>query len=605
MKKGGIAVTVIALLVAVAALSMTATAGASGKPAAVRAKGGGVANFAEPPGEQINYIFPVLTCPADTSQNIGTFQTLLFEPLYSFNDGSKVALNARTSMAYPPVYGDHDTEVTVRLKHYKWSNGETVNAKDILFWQNLLTENVSDDCNYATGTYPTNVTSVKVDSSTEVTFKLNRSYSPTWFTYNELSQVTPLPMAWDKTSASATSDCDTNKMACKAVYKYLSGQANQLSKYASNPLWKIVDGPWKLKSFSIDGAASFVPNRSYSGPDKPHLSQVNELPFTSDESEYDTLRAGSSIQVGYLPITDAPNKGGANPAGSRYTMAAWPIWGFNYIPFNLHNPKVGAIFSQTYFRQAMQLLLDEKGVVTELLKGWGSVTSGPVPDDVSSSYLPKRYASDPFPFDVSKAKKMLTSHGWHVVPGGTTTCARPGAGSSDCGAGVKKGAALVFNMIYADAPPWVGESMQVYKADAARVGITINLSSAPSNQVIGDISVCKPSAPSCKWELLNWGTGWTYFPDYYPTGEDLFKTGSGENDGSYSNPTMDRLIDASDYLPGQATLNAYEAYVRQQVPVLWQPEAVYQITEVATDLKGVLPQSPLNGITPQDWYFKK
>ncbi|MGO9660616.1 MAG: ABC transporter substrate-binding protein, partial [Acidimicrobiales bacterium] len=114
-----------------------------------------------------------------------------------------------------------------------------------------------------------------------------------------------------------------------------------------------------------------------------------------------------------------------------------------------------------------------------------------------------------------------------------------------------------------------------------------------------------PTQPSCSWELLNWGTGWTYFPDYYPTGEDLFKTGSGENDGSYSNARMDTLIDNSDYQPGQASLNAYEQYVRQQTPVLWQPEAVYQISEVASDLHGVLPQSPLNSISPQDWYFTK
>jgi peptide/nickel transport system substrate-binding protein len=599
-------VTLFAILALATALFSTSTsASTTAKTTPSSSGGGGVANFAEPPGEQPTYIFPLLTCPADTSQNIGTFQNLLFEPLYSFVSGSKVALNASASMADAPVYSDNDTEVTVRLKPYKWSNGESVDADDILFWQNLITANVKDDCNFSPGTYPVNVTSVKVDSASEVTFKLNRSYSPTWFTYNELSQVTPLPKAWDLVSSNQKSDCDTNKGACTAVYKYLGAQADQLVKYATNPLWKIVDGPFTLKSFSVDGAASFVPNKSYSGADKAHLTQFNELPFTSDESEYATLRAGNSIQVGYIPITDAPAKGGSNPAGSGYVMAPWPIWGFNYIPFNLHNPKVGPIFSQSYFRDAMQELLNEQGIVTALLKGYGSVTSGPIPDDVASSYLPSQFANDPFPFSVANAKKLLVDHGWNVVSSGTTTCARSGSGASDCGAGVTKGAGLVFNMVYANSPPWVGEAMQVYKSDAASLGITINLSTAPSNSVIGDISVCKPSQPSCSWQLLNWGTGWTYFPDYDPTGEDLFKTGSGENDGSYSSPTMDKLIDASDYQPGQSTLNAYEQYVRQQTPVLWQPEAVYQISEVASDLHGVLPQSPLNGITPQDWYYSK
>jgi peptide/nickel transport system substrate-binding protein len=566
---------------------------------------GGVANFAEPPGEEPNYIFPIETCPADTSQNLGTFQNLLYKPLYSFASGSSVNLNQSTSLAYPPTYSDNNKQVTIRLKPYKWSNGETVDADGILFWQHLITAAVSDDCNYVPGGYPVDVVSAKADNATEVTLTLNRSYSPTWFTYNELSQVTPLPSAWDETSSTQSASCDTDPSVCASVYKYLSGQAGQLANYATSPLWKVVDGPWKLTAFSVDGAATFVPNKTYSGPDKPHLSQFNELPFTSDDAEYDTLRAGQSIQVGYIPITDAPAKGGANPAGSQYVEDTWPIWGFNYIPLNLHNPKVGPIFSQAYFREALQDLIDQQATVTDLLKGYGSVTSGPIPDDVSSPYLPAGDVSDPFAYSTSNAKALLVGHGWSVVAGGTTTCSSPGSGSTDCGSGVPKGAKLVFSLVYATAPPWVGESMQSFKSDAASVGIQINLSSAPSNTVIGDISVCQPSQPSCSWDLLNWGTGWTYFPDYYPTGEDLFKTGSSENDGSYSNPEMNTLLAASDYTPGQGPLSAYEQYARQQTPVLWQPEAVYQISEIASDLQGVTPQSPLNSIAPQNWYYTK
>jgi peptide/nickel transport system substrate-binding protein len=186
MRKTPIVVTLFAVSALATALFSASTA-ASTKTAGAAVKSGGVANFAEPPGEQANYIFPLLTCPADTSQNIGTFQNLLFEPLYSFASGASVVLNASTSMAYPPTYSDNNQEVTIRLKPYKWSNGESVDADDILFWQNLITADVSDDCNFSPGTYPLNITSVKVDNPSEVTFKLNRSYSPTWFTYNELS----------------------------------------------------------------------------------------------------------------------------------------------------------------------------------------------------------------------------------------------------------------------------------------------------------------------------------------------------------------------------------------------------------------------------------
>ena len=37
----------------------------------------------------------------------------------------------------------------------------------------------------------------------------------------------------------------------------------------------------------------------------------------------------------------------------------------------------------------------------------------------------------------------------------------------------------------------------------------------------------------------------------------------------------------------------------------WQPNASYQLTEVANNPKGVMPQSPTLNITPENWYFVK
>jgi len=36
-----------------------------------------------------------------------------------------------------------------------------------------------------------------------------------------------------------------------------------------------------------------------------------------------------------------------------------------------------------------------------------------------------------------------------------------------------------------------------------------------------------------------------------------------------------------------------------------QPFPAYQITEVANNLKGVIPQSPTLSINPENWYFVK
>ena len=102
---------------------------------------------------------------------------------------------------------------------------------------------------------------------------MDKAYSPTWFLYNQLSQITPMPAAWDRT-ASGPSHCDTTVSDCAAVYDYLNTQAKDVTGYVGSPLWSIVDGPWKLSAFNADGHVTFVPNKSYSGPGQAEAGGV-------------------------------------------------------------------------------------------------------------------------------------------------------------------------------------------------------------------------------------------------------------------------------------------------------------------------------------------
>ena len=184
------------------------------------------------------------------------------------------------------------------------------------------------------------MTGIKVVSPTEMTMTMSKAYSPTWVLYNDLSQVVPMPAAWDQT-ASGPSNCDTTVSDCAAVYSYLNKQAEDVTGYATSPIWGIVDGPWRLSAFNADGHITFVPNKSYSGPVKPKLAAFQEVPFTTDSAEYDVLRSPSSstkIDFGYLPDQDAPAKPanaavGSNPL-SGYTLAPLYPWGIDYYAVN-------------------------------------------------------------------------------------------------------------------------------------------------------------------------------------------------------------------------------------------------------------------------------
>ena len=90
-------------------------------------------------------------------------------------------------------------------------------------------------------------------------------------------------------------------------------------------------------------------------------------------------------------------------------------------------------------------------------------------------------------------------------------------------------------------------------------------------------------------------------PDYYPTGESIFQTGAGSNSGSYSDPTNDANIVATNQT--SVPLTQYENYLAEQLPVVFQANNVTSLTETAKGLTGTTPQSPLQGINPEAWRF--
>src|SRR6202161_262622 len=346
----------LALALVAGACSSSGSTGSSGT-----ATKGGTAVMAEFPSSPPNYVFPFMNSTYASNSNIFDLQWLMYRPLYWFGTGAKPTLNTSLSLASPATF--NGTTVTVKLKHYLWSNGTQVTAQDVVFWLNML-QAVPQDWGLGTG-FPQDVHDITVVSPTELTMVMNKAYSPTWFQYNDLSQITPIPAAWDRT-ASGPSNCDTTVSDCAAVYKYLSGQANDLDTYATNPLWGVVDGPWKLSAFNSDGHISFVPNKSYSGPIKPKLAAFQEVPFTTDAAEYDVLQSPNSstkIDVGYLPQQDAPAKPvnaavGTNPLVSKgYTLAPLYTWGFDFYVMNFQaTDGNGPVLRQLYIRQALAYL---------------------------------------------------------------------------------------------------------------------------------------------------------------------------------------------------------------------------------------------------------
>ncbi|MCU1492492.1 MAG: extracellular solute-binding protein family 5 [Acidimicrobiaceae bacterium] len=579
-----------------------ALAGTSAASTAKASSGSGTITFALPPTVTPDYIFPFMTAQYLTNVNLYQFQQIMYRPLYWFGQGNSPTFNATLSMANAPVFSNGGKTVTITMKNYKWADGKPVTARDVIFWMNIVKAEKSVYPLYVPGEYPDNIVKMAAPSPTKVVFTLDKAYSSTWFLYNELSQITPLPQqAWDKESATgAVGNYDESPAGAAAVYKFLAQQSATPATYATNPLWKVVDGPFELKSFQTTGYSVFVPNPKYSGPVKAKYSQLIEQPFTTDSAEFSSLRAGT-LDYGYIPTQDTSQIPLLKSQG--YTSSPWIGWSINYFPMNYNNPKVGPIFKQLYFRQSVQYMVDQPTDVKKALFGYGYPTYGPVPIEPKNSLSTAQEASNPYPFNPKKSASLLKSHGWNVKPGGTTTCAKAGTGASDCGAGITKGEALSFNLQYASGQTYITQEMQQLKSNLAQVGVQLNLTSAPFNTVIANAAPCKVG-PSCTWQMENWGQGWSYGPDYYPTGESIFATGSGINEGSYSNTVNDANINATHTVSGTKVLDTYENYLASQLPDVWQPNPDFQVSEIRNTLKGVV-QSPLLNFTPEYWTTSK
>src|SRR5580700_9800254 len=121
----------LALALVAGACSSSGSTGSSGT-----ATKGGTAVMAEFPSSPPNYAFPFMNSTYASNSNIFDLQWLMYRPLYWFGNGARPTLNTSLSLAYPATF--NGTTVTVKLKHYMWSNGTQVTAQDVVFWLNML-----------------------------------------------------------------------------------------------------------------------------------------------------------------------------------------------------------------------------------------------------------------------------------------------------------------------------------------------------------------------------------------------------------------------------------------------------------------------------------
>jgi len=572
--------------------------------------------FAEGPGASPNYILPYMSCATFSVSTINAFILEMYRPLYWFGLGSSAAVVPKLSTADMPAMSNGNKTITIKMKGWKFADGQTVNAQSLMFNLNMYKADPTAYCGYNAGYgIPDQVTSASGSGNT-VTIKFKTSVNPNWILYNYLSELTPMPDSWDITAPGKTSTCATGAYgaaatdtACKAVLKYLSAQAAKTSTY-TDAMWQSgVDGPWKLSAFDNLGNVTFVPNATYSGPQKAQVKYVKEVAYASATAEQNALRAGS-VDLGYIDNSVLTSQGSATHPGanwsavsSNYNLEVGAPWSVDYAAYNFNPKSPESVFlNQLYIRQAVQMTVDQKTMIKKIFKGYGYEQINPLPPVTPSSISGGASTTNPYPYDPMKAASLLKSHGW-VVTGGNAVCESAGTGSSNCGAGITKGEKLTLSLEYGSGSPALTLQVNTEVSEWKTLGITTKILTVPFNSVVSD---CVGN--SANWSICLWGAGWIYAPDYYPSGESLYVPGASFNIGAFSDPALTAAVKASTF--GTASLKDFAKIAAKDLPDLYQPNTTNNysgsgIGEVIKTLKskvGFTPNS-LENFMPEYYSF--
>ena len=563
------------------------------------------------PGATPNWIFPVIPSANNSVYNAFNFINEMWRPLYWTVNGVVPEVEQNMSLANVPKYSNGNKTVTITMKsNYKWSNGKPLTANDLLFAIDLIKAAIkvspANWAGYTPGHFPDNLVSTSEPNSTTLVLNLNAPVNPTWFTEDILSSVNPMPSAdWAKTSASGSvvPPSGWTPATMTSIFKYLTSQAKSVSTYTTNPLWQIVDGPYKLSQYNTTtGAFTMVPNKTYGGPHVTPMSNFQGVPFTSDAAEFNAIKS-KSIDVGFVPAANIPQLPEVLRLG--YNYFGMPDFGMNFLNYNFEDKTnhFNSIVSQLYFRQAMAHLEDQQGWISAFMHGAGAPAYGPIPAYPKSPFLPANAATNPYPFSISSATSLLKSHGWTVTAGGTDVCQSAGSGSSQCGAGIPAGTQLKFNLIYNSGSQLITSEMTDLVSKAKQAGINITLQSSNFNYMISNYLDPYAPANENKWAMQDFG-GETN--STYPTTFSLFNTGGSNQIGNYSNPTADKLINDSITSSDPAAVKAEAAFLTTDQPSMFEPNNDYTWawkTNVASTIPEAFENLTQYYSTPEYWYL--
>ena len=610
------------------------------------------------------WIFPFQGGDTYSVANMNYFQQLMYRPLYWISANPAVTINHNLSLAQDPVFSNGNRTVTIALKpSAKWSNGEPVQSGDVVFFLNFMAAMPGTWPAYtpplANGTLLSLVDltrSIETPNSRTLVFHLGRSVNPRWFVFNQLSQITPLPRAWDRRARSSHNATFPNKMptrfdvqhgdlateagncwggpwigngnggpgqssqhlykedslgtktvvpdrfasraqSCAYVKATLDAFANDLTHLANHAtdtgrMWSIVDGPWQLSSYSATLHTASFRRR----PDVTVQSGPNELRYV--DCPQGCLRSALDGKLDWFGVgTDIVGRTSNLSHLASLQRKDLADAGFTLratYPLSVNYAAINFASRNGANRRAHAIFAQDyfRRALQESVN--------------QRAIISRRFqglgvpGSGPLP---ANGPRNRTPKGdvhralRRLQDHGWVLESGIGVcrrpGAGPHSCGPGITTGTKLEFDFLCVDGGGGSSIvRDLKRTWRKIGIRIVVSTTSFNDVISTTF-----GHTTNWDFAYWG-GWLYAPDYLATGEALFATGSASNAGSYSDPQTDRLITATVSSTDAAAISRYARYVAADVPVVWLPTPI-ELTEVRTTL-GDVP-SRVSEFTPERW----
>jgi peptide/nickel transport system substrate-binding protein len=267
----------------------------------------------------------------------------------------------------------------------------------------------------------------------------------------------------------------------KHIYQFKD--AKQFNQNVSNP---VGSGPYIFERWDTGKEIVLRRNENYWGP-KPHIKKVVYKFITNPIAAIQALRAHQIDLTIPEPDQFADLDADTEFKKKFDCLAVWyPGVPFYYIGWNEDTP----FFADASVRLAMTLSINREQIVSELIKGYGKIITGPY--YINSTQYDA--AIKPWPYDIKQAGKLLDEAGW---------IDHDGDGIRD-----KNGIQFRFKFLYSTGNDIYVRLASFLKDELSKVGVVL----IPDPY---EWSVLIPKLADRQFEAMVMGWGGDIVEDYY------------------------------------------------------------------------------------------